>query len=221
MQLQVVSSTGRDTLPLIDPVVVLAGFTGRAAEEVAQHVEELRQQGVAAPATVPEYYRVPSYLLVPPGNWEVWGDDTSGEAEPVLVVRADGRRYLGIGSDHTDRERERLSIPLAKQLGPKVLGEQLWPLEEVEASWDALRLESTADGQPYQSSRLAALLPPAALPWAEWRLPGRDLVVFMGTVATIGGLRRHREFCARLEDSERGRRLELCYRVRPLGRPEI
>ena len=50
----------------------------------------------------------------------VVGDKTSGEAEFVLVYSG-AELYVGVGSDHTDRGLERLSVSRSKQVCPKPL----------------------------------------------------------------------------------------------------
>jgi hypothetical protein len=57
-------------------------------------------------------------------------------------VLAGGEVFVGVGSDHTDRALERLSIPAAKQACPKVAGTAVWRLDEVEDHWDRLELRA-------------------------------------------------------------------------------
>ena len=83
----------------------VAGWTGRNADAVQHHIEELAEIGVASPSEVPLYYRVSSSLLVHANTIEVLGSETSGEVEP-LIIQSAGALWLGLASDHTDRGLE-------------------------------------------------------------------------------------------------------------------
>src|SRR5690606_4390915 len=97
--------------------------------------------------------------------------------------------YLGVGSDHTDRDLEREDIARAKAACPKPLGPDLLPLPDPPAGpdpdWDATTVSARADGEAYQDGTLAALRTPGDL---LARLAaftgddGGDLVVYGGTV---------------------------------------
>ncbi|WP_156757138.1 DUF2848 family protein [Actinokineospora pegani] len=141
---------------------------------------------------------------------------TSGEAEVVLLV-SDGELYIGVGSDHTDRELERLSIIWSKQYSPSVLGKRVWRWADVEPRWDRLVLESTVDGELYQRGPASVFLsPPEILKVLGERvseLPPSYLV-FCGTYTSIDNRIRHGgQWTAALHDPETGARLELSYRV--------
>ncbi|AQU88418.1 hypothetical protein B0W47_14210 [Komagataeibacter nataicola] len=82
--------------------VIVAGWAGRNPADVQHHIAELEMLGVAPPSTVPLFYRVSADILTQAENIVVVGEQTSGEAEPVLLRTATGL-YVGIGSDHTDR----------------------------------------------------------------------------------------------------------------------
>src|SRR5438105_2824952 len=195
------------------------GYTGRDREAVDRHIKELADDlGVPPPERVPTCYPMAARLvLVDPRSIEVYGDRTSGEAEPVLFVTGCRARYLGVGSDQTDRELERHSIPLAKNLCPKVLSRQVWDLEEVRAGWDDLLLQSWSDGALYQEARLRTMLAPdellAAVP--NGRL-GVEAIVMGGTIPTIGGFRYGRQFECALTDEKAGRELRVTYQIEPL-----
>ena len=97
--------------------IINAGYTGRNQEEVRKHVEELKQMGVPAPDSVPTYYLKSSSLLTTDNFAEVVDEDSTGEAEYVLLI-GNNNIYVAVGSDHTDRKLEISSIPKAKQLCP-------------------------------------------------------------------------------------------------------
>ena len=92
-------------LPLELTHLIVAGWTGRDADAIAHHIAELAELGVPAPSDTPLYYRVSAPLLTDAPLIEAVGGASSGEVEP-LIVEADGKRYLGLASDHTDRALE-------------------------------------------------------------------------------------------------------------------
>ena len=116
------------------------------------HIQELAAHGIPAPASVPELYVLTSDLLQVAPTVFTTGHMTSGEAEPVLIRTDTGALYVGIGSDHTDRQVEKTSILASKQACPKVLGRHVWPFHAVAEVWDDLELSSRAgaSGSDYQ-----------------------------------------------------------------------
>jgi hypothetical protein len=72
---------------------------------------------------------------------EVSGDQSSGEAEFVLV-QAGGALYVGAGSDHTDRAVETYSVAVSKQMCDKPVAHELWNRADVSGHWDRLLLRS-------------------------------------------------------------------------------
>src|SRR5689334_3905949 len=88
--------------------VVLAGYTGRDRAAVQAHIDELRAQGIPAPEHTPELYRTDAGAIQIDGQLARGHGWSSGEVEFVLLVGG-GATYVGIGSDHTDRDLERTS----------------------------------------------------------------------------------------------------------------
>lgn len=185
-----VSGTG-ERLRLDPERLVIAGYTGRDEAAVAAHIGELAEAGIPPPPTVPCFYDLDPALVSTADALEVEGGSTSGEVEPVLVRHA-GRWYLGVGSDHTDRDLERSDIAASKAACPKALGRVVTPLEAGAAAfdWDGVEAWSVVDGRPYQQGSLAVLLPPATLLGklgAALGEPAGDLVVYGGTLPVLGG----------------------------------
>ncbi len=201
--------------------LVIAAFTGRDREQVRRHIRELEEIGVRAPDRVPDFYLLPTTLLTTDQLIEVEGEQTSGEAEPVLFLGAD-RWYVGVGSDHTARDLERESIPAAKRACPKVVGRELLSYEDVVAGWDRLSLRSwvEVDGEriPYQEGSLAELLPvPKVLEeLAEAVEVQREgMVVFLGTIPLLGGSFVPADtFTAEIASPDGEVRIACSYRVR-------
>lgn len=171
--------------------LVVAGYTGRDTASVRAHVEELAAIGVPRPDRVPAFYQLDPALLCTEPTAPVDGDNTSGEVEPVLIRRS-GRYWLTVGSDHTDRDRERVDIQTAKAFCPKPIAPTALPLgaDLSAVDWDDFVVTCHVDGRLYQRGELRSLRTPADL-MAELAdalgEPDDDLAVFGGTVPLLGG----------------------------------
>lgn len=174
--------------------MVNAGYVGRDQEAVRRHIEELGKEGVPAPEEVPTLYPVASYLITTGNVLEVVDESTSGEAEFVLLLEK-GKMYVGVGSDHTDRNLEAISIIKAKQICPNVISSTLWSYEEVKEVWDELVLRSWVEksGQRilYQETKLASIMSAEdILSFVRSKVADGDLegmVIYSGTVPALGG----------------------------------
>jgi hypothetical protein len=155
---------------------------------------------------------------------EVYGSETSGEVEYVLCVVSEDEVYVGLGSDHTDRHLEETDIPRSKQICPNLMGQTVWPLEEVESHWDDLLIAANVvkDGKDtlYQEGHLGLLLNPAELmSFVKSKIGGplENLIIFSGTMGMLTGEFVFGErFSANLMDEKLNRQLEISYDIRPL-----
>jgi hypothetical protein len=208
------SFDGRETTVTIESAVV-AGWTGRDPVAVEKHIAELEAVGVPRPSSSPIFYRVSASRLTTATEIEA-SAGSSGEVEAILL-RHGGRLWVGVGSDHTDRDIETYSIAVSKQLCDKPLASQLWAYEEVAPHWDKLVLRSWIDDDIlYQEGSLDALLhPDELLPLARPRLEEGTLM-FCGTVGAIGGIRSAASFRYQLADPVLARTLDGSYVIRPL-----
>mgnify|MGYP003623757883 CR=1 FL=1 len=102
-----------------------AGYAGRDQEQVRSHIQELAEMGVPAPGVTPTLFPLSARLLSTAGVAQVQCADTSGEVEYVLLMQ-DGRIYLTVGSDHSDRALENFSVAKAKQVCPDVIAGTVW-----------------------------------------------------------------------------------------------
>jgi 4-hydroxyphenylacetate 3-monooxygenase len=207
-----------------EPFLLICGYTGRDAEEVARHIAELGTMGVAPPESIPIFVPLPGSLvqLADGAAAEVESRATSGEPEPVFI-RIPGRGdFLAVGSDHTDRALETESIEAGKGACPKFISTTAWPLEDVEDRWDRMQLSAAVNGsaQSVVDGPLSALTPPKELlPKASETLALPDdvpLVLFMGTLAgahTDPDLKRVHRFTALLADPDTGRSLACAYDI--------
>jgi hypothetical protein len=201
---------------------VVGGWTGRDKAALHHHIEELAKIGVKPPATTPLFYRVGVSRLVQSKVIEVIGDGSSGEVEYVML-KVDGRIWIGAGSDHTDRVVEHMGITVAKQLCDKPVARTLWPFDEVEQHWDRLVLRShiQEDDQTklYQEGPVASLLSPREL-LANYVDGDGDLeegtLMFGGTCGAIGGVRYAPQFSLELVDPVLDRAIRHIYDVCPV-----
>lgn len=206
-------SNGSDEVTVGIDRLIVAGWTGRDATAVQHHIDELAAIGVAPPSDVPLFYRVSASLLTQAARIEVLGDQTSGEAEPLLVQHG-GKCWLGLASDHTDRALEAHSVAASKQVCVKPCATDLWNFEEVAPHLDDLELRAwIADGSddwtPYQEGTLAAIRPLADLRERVGMDDGAAMLC--GTLAAISGVRPAPRFRARLSDPVLGREITLEY----------
>lgn len=203
--------------------LVIAGWTGRDAATVEHHIAELEAIGVTRPRTVPCFYRVGTNLLTTDVRLDMTGADASGEVEFVLVSLVDGL-YVGVGSDHTDRKVEAYGVTVSKQMCPKPVGCELWPLDAVKDHWDRLVLRSwvTREGKRelYQEGAVTTMLAPDDL--ISRYLSGNDALpvgtaMYCGTLPVIGAIGGGERFEMELEDPVRKCSLKHVYSVRSLA----
>jgi hypothetical protein len=208
------------TTPLTLPIdqAVIAGWTGRDPVARDKHIAELEAIGIARPATTPIYYRVAARRLTTEDSIEVSGTETSGEVEFVLIGWQ-GRIFVGVGSDHTDRKVETYSVTVSKQMCDKPIAPVLWELEDVAGHWDQMILRSFAriDGASvlYQEGTLDSMLPVKELIQRGFGDAGfpDGCAMFGGTFAAIGGIRPASRFDFELEDPVLKRRIRYGYDV--------
>jgi Protein of unknown function (DUF2848) len=206
--------------PLTLPIdqAVIAGWTGRDPVARDKHIAELEAIGIARPASTPIYYRVSARRLTTADSIEVCGGDSSGEVEFVLIGWQ-GRIFVGLGSDHTDRKVETYSVTVSKQMCDKPIASELWELEDVIGHWDRMILRSWAwiDGARvlYQEGTLDAMLTVKELIARGFGGAGLPdgCAMFGGTFAAKGGIRPASRFEYELEDPVLKRSIRHAYDV--------
>lgn len=171
--------------------MINAGYVGRDIKAVKAHIEELAKEGVPAPPEVPMVFPVLSHNITTAEEIEVIGDKTSGEAEFVLLLN-ENNIYVGVGSDHTDREVETVSIIKSKQICPNVLSKTVWNYDDIKRDWDTLMLQSwvkpigSDDETLYQSASLETIISPEdIIELIRSKLTDNQMnsmVIFSGTV---------------------------------------
>jgi len=203
--------------------LVLAGWTGRDAAKVQEHIDELAEHGVAAPSQTPMFYRTSASLIGQAPQLEVLGPDTSGEVEYVLF-RCEGETWVTVGSDQTDRKREgEIGVALSKQLAGKVIATEAWRLDDVIGHWDQIEIaaEIVTGGQreTYQRAVLGDIKRPedliAGATDGAAELPD-GLLLMSGTPPAIGGIRGADRFEMLLRDPARERSIAFGYDIKVL-----
>ncbi|GAA4094737.1 DUF2848 family protein [Actinomadura miaoliensis] len=180
-----------ERLTVVPDKLIVAGYTARDVAAVEAHITELEAIGVPRPLSVPAFYDLDTALLTTEPVVEVDGASTSGEVEPV-IIRTGGRHFLGVGSDHTDRELERTGVAESKAACPKPIGNTVVELGPDLSSldWDALVAGCTVDEAPYQQGSVSVLRHPAELLEQMSDVIGAvppSVVLFCGTLPLLGG----------------------------------
>jgi hypothetical protein len=219
LTVELVTAEGSRPCGLEIDTLVIAGWTGRDIAAMEKHIAELEAIGVPRPASTPTYYRVAASRLTTAGEIQVMGGDSSGEVE-FIVTNIDGRLWVGIGSDHTDRVVETAGVTLSKQACDKPVGPELWPHDELAGHWDRLVLRAYAvngdSRELYQEGTVDAMRDPLEL-IAGYCGVGEALpegtLLFCGTLPAKGGIRPAARFEFELEDPVLGRTIRHGYDV--------
>lgn len=214
------TETAQDSRNIDIRELVVAGWTGRDPDAVEAHIRELDALGVARPKSTPIFYRVANSQLTTKSEIQVAGRGGTGEVECVIIRLEDGF-WVGVGSDHTDRELETTSVTLSKQVCAKPMGTVLWRYDELADYWDDLQLESfaTINGQRrrYQSGTVASMLKPKQL---IDLYTSSDIEVgtamFCGTLPVLGEIEFATRFEIVLSDPHRHRAISHVYDITAL-----
>jgi hypothetical protein len=201
--------------------LVIAGWTGRDKRAVEEHIRELEALGVKRPLSTPIFYRVAVSRLTLASSIQAIGTRSSGEVE-VVLLRSAGRLWVGVGSDHTDREVESYGVTVSKQMCDKPIAAQFWAFDDLESHWDLLqlrsRIEENGEQVVYQDGTAAAFLQPRELirGYARSDTLADNTLMFCGTLAARGGVRAAERFDFELEDPVLKRKIQHHYRIVPL-----
>ncbi|MDK3018858.1 DUF2848 domain-containing protein [Pseudodonghicola flavimaris] len=217
LEMKIVSRDGVESLSFTPETLVIAGWAGRDKDAMEHHIQELEALGVARPKQTPTYYRVGAARLTTDSRIEASGGASSGEVEPMLFCHG-GTLYVGLGSDHTDREVEAYGVTVSKQMCEKPVADTAWPFAEVADHWDSLILRSyiLKDGERllYQEGKVDSLLDPrdTVAGYGDGTLH-EDTVLFCGTMPAIGGIKTSPRFEAEIEDPILNRRISFGYDI--------
>ncbi len=226
MQFEVSTKDGNLPITVDYERVFAIGYAGRNMEKTMAHIRELEEQlGVPAPKKIPTIFQCGTYTLTQEHDLHFVGEKTCGEVEYVIVIK-DGKRYIGLGSDHTDRELESASVPKAKQVCAKPIADVLWDYEELKDHWDGIQLNSyqVVNGTEvaYQKGTLADILPPEhILKELDERVGDIDnVVIFSGTVPLLNGFAYGSNFRCEMVDTVLDRRICMDYNVISISEEE-
>lgn len=199
---------------------------GATMEKTMEHIRELeRDLGVPAPKKIPTIFECSNLLLTQEEDLQFVGNRTCGEVEYIILV-CGGKIYIGVGSDHTDRELEGQNVLKAKQICPKPIGMDVWDYDDIKAHWDSIRVRSfqTVDGAeiPYQDGTLADILPPEKILSELCERVGDigNSVIFSGTVPALAGFKFGTTFRCELVDDTLSRSIACFYRATAITEEE-
>lgn len=202
--------------------LLIGGYTANDQVKLREHIEELEKIGVAPPKKIPMIYQLSPELLTNESEISTVNNDGSGEAE-VVLLDINGEWFVGLGSDHTDRVLEAVSVQKSKQVCAKPVSVQLWSLESIKEQWDSIELRSwmILNGKEmlYQEGKLSAFLQPEELLAiaSERGFPTKNIALFCGTLPIHSeGFVFGEAFRAELSDNTNQRKLELNYRIKKL-----
>ena len=165
------------------------GSATRNPEDAVAHQEEVAKVGVgiAFDVPAPRVYPISPHNLVTDDEVFIHNAETSGEVE-IVILHDGGELFIGVGSDHTDRQLERTSIVWSKQAYPNVLAPRFWPMADLGEHWDDLVLRSWVDGRSYQDVGVNIFMhPDEMLAKLADRIPNLPAcyILFSGTYVSV------------------------------------
>lgn len=197
--------------------LIVVGFAGKDIKKTMEHIHELEAEGIKCPKSVPVVYQCSKSLLTTADNIEVIAEKTSGEVEYLVLVR-NGKYFIGIGSDHTDRDLEAVSIHKSKQVCLKPHAKDFWAYDEIKDHFDEIKLVSSqvVDGKEvdYQAGFTSDLLPlDRIIAEVEKEVSTANSLIFTGTVPLKNGFKFGSWFSCKLIDEKLNREIALTYSI--------
>jgi len=194
------------------------GSATRDPDVAVEHQQEVAKSGIhiAFDVPAPRIYPIALHAITTDDEVFVQTDKTSGEVE--IVIHVADQLYVGVGSDHTDRAMETVSIPGSKQACANHLAPVFWPYEAIRAQWDDCVLRSWVDGRLYQEVGVDAFLKPedivALLRDRVDGVPERDFTIFCGTIVSVDkALGYGADWRYEIDAPGMGRKIGAAYRV--------
>lgn len=197
--------------------LIVVGFAGKDIEKTMEHIQELEAEGIKCPKTVPVVYQCSKEILTNSHTIDVIADKTSGEVEYLILVD-NGKYYIGIGSDHTDRALEAVSIHKSKQLCLKPYAKDFWDYDEIKDHFEEIKLISSqiVAGKEieYQAGKTSDLLPlDRIIAEIEKEMTIDNSLIYTGTVPLKDGFKFGSKFSCKLVDEKLNRTLTLSYDI--------
>ena len=211
-----------ERLPVAVERLVIAGWTGRDRAKLQEHIDELKELGVAPPTKTPIFYPLSASLVTQDDAIQLIGDGSSGEVEVMLIGTPQWHAGHAVASDHTDRVAEAYSIQICPSSCAQkpIAAFRLVVCKDVADRWDSLTLQrwirtecstrrATARRccRRWRSSGVRAVRT-SCLP--GWAMP-------LGTLPVHGGIRGGDVFTMKLGDPNTGQTIEHGYRVEQLA----
>ena len=165
------------------------GSATRDPDAAFAHQEEVAKSGIyiASDVPAPRIYPIGLHALGTDSSVFVQSAQTSGEVE--IVIHVGDKIHVGIGSDHTDRALETVSIPGSKQACVNHLAPVFWAWDEIADTWDDCIMRSWVDDRLYQEVGVNKFLsPPDILRILKERvrnLPSKSYMVYCGTYVSV------------------------------------
>jgi hypothetical protein len=197
----------------------LFGWAGRNKEEVKKHAEELAEHGIRGPKNMPEHFLCSPNVVTHDEEITVVGDKTCGEIEFFFLER-EGKIYVGVTSEHTDRALESIDMVKSKAICQKPVSKELWKYEDLKDHWDELELTAwqTENDEEivYQKSKISALLSLDSIREEALKLYDNleDCIIFSGTIPALNGLVYGNSFRGKMEDPILNRQLSFNYDIK-------
>lgn len=218
MKFNLVTSEGTVSKVASIEKLIVVGFAGRDIEKTLEHIRELEAEGIPCPKSVPVVYECSKEILTTATSLDVIGDKTSGEVEYLVLVQ-DGKYYIGLGSDHTDRSLEAVSIHKSKQVCLKPYATDFWDYEEIKGHFNEIRLVSTqvinGNKVEYQAGVVSDLLPiERIIAEIAAETVVDNCLIYTGTVPLTAGFKFGEEFSCKLIDDKLQRSISLSYKIR-------
>lgn len=213
----VITKDGKKAHELNLEKLIVVGFAGKDIEKTMEHIRELEAEGIKCPTNVPVVYECSKRILTTDDTIDVIADKTSGEVEYLILVH-DGKYYIGIGSDHTDRDLEAVSIHKSKQACLKPYTTDFWAYDEIKDHFEEIKLVATQviDGKEveYQAGVTGDLLPlERIISEVEKEVSTQNSLIYTGTVPLLDGFKYGEKFTGKLVDEKLNRELTISYDV--------
>lgn len=203
--------------------VYCIGYAGRSLEKTMEHILELEKIGIPRPEEVPTLYPVRRNSLNQSGEIQVLGNESSGEAEIVLIFGdTEDEVYITVGSDHTDRSLETVDINKSKQICDKPIANSAWKLSDVINHWDDLiltaQVQVSGEWLDYQRAKINEIIPLQEIKefLVKKGVVMKNSIVFSGTVPLLDGFKYGSAFKMSFIDEARGNEIHAEYVINRL-----
>jgi len=199
--------------------VYIIGYAGRDIKKTQEHIDELEKElGVKPPKKIPTIFECSKELVTQNTDLRFVDEMTSGECEYV-ILKKDNSIYIALGSDHTDRKLESVSVPKSKQVCLKPISKDIWNYNHIKDHWDDIELKSyvIVDDKEieYQAGTLKDILPvETILNELENRIGNIDnAIIFSGTVPLKNNFAYGTKFRAEMIDKKLNKIIDLNYKI--------